>query len=68
VVTAGFRDPLLKGGEGPSGDRDEPEGGTLNNRSRVNGVPRRRITPYPLRYVWHLSGQERVEVEEYVTH
>jgi len=27
LVTADFRDPLPKGGEGVGGDRDEPEGG-----------------------------------------
>ena len=48
MVTAGFRDPWRPArgdrGEGPSGDRDDPEGGnpkqtqtTLTNRSRVNG-------------------------------
>jgi len=31
LVTADFRDPLPKSGEGVGGDRDEPEGGTLND-------------------------------------
>jgi len=43
-VTADFREPLPKGGEGVGGDRDEPEGDhkqtskTIKNRSRMNGI------------------------------